>query len=416
MLCLGLSALQIGVFPDPPRPAAEVTVGRTEGDLRGDDQRVIQGAIDYVAGLGGGTVTLLSGTYTLWNSVHLRSHVSLVGHGNPVLRPIDGFEAPLITDGDYGEAQVSVAEPDRWRVGMGIAVGDRNTNGFLVTVATVTGIVGNDLLLDRRIHGGDLLMTREAWARAAFPPISAVEVEDVRIAGLTIDGNKDVVPSLNGCVAGGIFLFRCANVRIENCIVRDYRGDGISFQTSHDVTVSGCEVFGCTDLGIHPGSGSQRPVVTDCYSHHNGADGLFVCWRVRGGRFERNRLEANGRHGISIGHKDTDNLFVANQIRHNGGHGVLFRPETEVLAAHRNTLRDNLIEDNGTVIENGCGIRVEGATADLMFAGNTIRCGAEGRQRIGIWLGRQTARIATENNRIEGHAEGDVVREAGGEE
>src|SRR5262249_22215486 len=40
----------------PPAQLPEVRVGIDEGDLRGSDQRVLQSAVDYLAGLGGGTV------------------------------------------------------------------------------------------------------------------------------------------------------------------------------------------------------------------------------------------------------------------------------------------------------------------------------------------------------------------------
>ena len=49
-------------------------------------------------------------------------------------------------------------------------------------------------------------------------------------------------------------------VVIRNCFVRDYNGDGISFQQSNDVEVDGCVVDRCAGFGLHPGSGSQRPV------------------------------------------------------------------------------------------------------------------------------------------------------------
>ena len=43
--------------------------------------------------------------------------------------------------------------------------------------------------------------------------------------------------------------------------MRGYNGDGISFQQSNDVTVVDCISEDNTDLGFHPGSGSQRPVL-----------------------------------------------------------------------------------------------------------------------------------------------------------
>jgi hypothetical protein len=165
---------------------------------------------------------------------------------------------------------------------------------------------------------------------------------------------------------------------IADCVVRDYNGDGISFQQSDDVRVERCEVSGHAALGIHPGSGSQRPVVVDCYSHGNGTIGLFLCWRVRGGRFEGNRLEGNGRVGISIGHKDTDNLFVENTVTGNARYGVLFRDEAGPMAGHRNRFVRCTIRDNGGDDPEGAEVRVEGETRGVVFEACAVGTGAPG--------------------------------------
>ena len=64
---------------------------------------------------------------------------------------------------------------------------------------------------------------------------------------------------------------------IRKVVARDYRGDGISWQICHDVVVEDCESRDHTGLGLHPGSGSQRPVIRNnriagCHI------GLFFCW------------------------------------------------------------------------------------------------------------------------------------------
>src|SRR4029453_583863 len=56
-----------------------ITVGPKDADLIGSTDKVIQAGVDYVARLGGGTVKILPGTYTLRNSVILQSKVRLFG-------------------------------------------------------------------------------------------------------------------------------------------------------------------------------------------------------------------------------------------------------------------------------------------------------------------------------------------------
>jgi len=185
--------------------------------------------------------------------------------------------------------------------------------------------------------------------------------------------------------------------------VRNYNGDGISFQQSNDVVVRDSLVEGNASLGLHPGSGSQRPTIERCVARRNGEDGLFLCWRVQFGRFEGNVLEDNGRFGISIGHKDTDNLLLRNVVRRNGQDGVFFRNETSGMAGHRNRLEENVIEDNGTK-GPAAGIRVRGETNDLLLRGNVIRGDrdAQGRgQQVGILIEEEAGAIRMEDNVIE---------------
>ena len=153
-----------------------------------------------------------------------------------------------------------------------------------------------------------------ATAATVYPVVSGSDIRSARVEDLVIEGNKEANPHLNGCRGAGIYLYRGFGVVIQGCVVRNYHGDGISFQQSNDVTVTACVSEDNTHLGLHPGSGSQRPVVRDCLARRNGTDGLFLCWRVRHGVFEDNRLEDNGQFGISIGHKDSDNLLRGNQV------------------------------------------------------------------------------------------------------
>ncbi len=218
-----------------------------------------------------------------------------------------------------------------------------------------------------------------------------------------LDGNQRANVHLNGCRGAGIFLYRAFATVIEGCLVRNYNGDGISFQQSNDVTVVDCISEDNASLGLHPGSGSQRPVIRRCTARRNGTDGLFLCWRVRHGLFEDNVLQQNGRFGISIGHKDSDNLLRGNRVRLNGRNGVFFRNETLGMAAHRNRLEDNLIEDNGTE-GPAAGIRIRGETNGLIFKGNTVRDSRpEGArtQTVGILIEEQVGEVRLEQNTIE---------------
>ena len=387
--------------PMTERP--HISVGQRAGDIIGGDNRALQAAVDYIAGLGGGSVDIGPGEYTMRDSLHLRPQVTVRGTpGQTVLRKAPSAASPLKLDGDYGEEQITLADPAGFGIGDGVAVWDKNSGGFHTTVARITGASANTRAISLPLNA-DCMVENGAQAATVFPVVSGYYAEGVRIEDLAIDGNKDQNVPLNGCRGGGIFLYRCHGAVLERCIVRNYNGDGISFQQCNDVRLGASVSEGNTGLGLHPGSGSQRPVIRECVARHNGQDGLFLCWRVKQGLFEDNLLEDNLGFGISVGHKDTDNLFRNNQVRGNHGDGVFFRNETEGMAPHRNRLENNLIENNG-LEEGAAGIRVRGQTRDLVLEHNTLRDtrpAGERKQTVGIKLEEKVGRATIQDNQIE---------------
>jgi parallel beta helix pectate lyase-like protein len=380
-----------------------ITVGTENADILGSDNRALQAAVDYIAGLGGGVVEILAGEYLMHDSLHLRSQVTVRGQKvKTILRKAKSVVSPMALDGDFGEQQFAVVNPKDFAVGYGVAIRDDQAGGFHTTVARITGRSGNTFSIDKPLMA-DCLVSRNAKAATVFPVVSGYNLENARIENITIEGNKGENIHLNGCRGAGIFLYRGFGTVIQNCVVRNFNGDGISFQQSNDVKVIFCVSENNASLGIHPGSGSQRPLVKNSLARNNGTDGLFLCWRVRHGLFENNVLEGNGRFGISIGHKDSDNLLRRNQVRLNKSNGVFFRNESLGMAAHRNRLEENIIENNGTG-GNAAGIRIRGYTNDLIFKNNIIRDTRKGdnqTQTVGILVEETVGDLKLENNTIE---------------
>jgi hypothetical protein len=380
-----------------------IRVGRHHADLVGSDHRVLQAAVDYVAKLGGGTVEIGEGEYLMGDSLHLRSDVTVRGQkGKTILRKADAAVSPLAIDGDFGEQQFTVGDPRGFEVGSGVTIWDDQSGGFHTTVARITGRSGNTFSIDADMMS-DYMVSAHAKAATVYPVVGGTDIRSARVEDLVIEGNKGANPYLNGCRGGGIYLYRGFGVEIRGCVVWNYHGDGISFQQSNDVTVADCVVEDNTHLGLHPGSGSQRPTVRGCLARRNGTDGLFLCWRVRHGVFEGNRLEENGEAGISIGHKDSDNLLRANQVLRNGTCGVLFRDEAAGMAPHRNRLVRNVIQDNGRS-PGTPGIRVRGEPDGLILEGNAIRDAREGSkktQTVGVLIEGRVGSVRLEGNEIE---------------
>jgi hypothetical protein len=386
-----------------PRKAV-VRVGIDEGDLRGADGAALQAAVDRVAALGGGTVRIGPGRYLLRNALTLRSGVDVVGEpGKTVLAVCDSVTSPLACDGDCNERQVTLEHPEGFRVGDGVLVKDkRSGGGFAVTAATLTEQVdARTFRLSAPLYL-DYMQAQGASATLVFPAVGGWNVSRAKVEGLAVEGNREKTAATDGCRSGGIYLFECRSVEIRNCVVRGYNGDGISFQVSEDVVVEDCVAEGNAGLGLHPGSGSLRPALRRNRSTGNGGDGLFVCWRVRHGIFEKNELRDNAGSGISIGHKDSDNVFRQNAVAGNAKAGVFFRNEAEPQGAHRNVFEGNAILDNGRAAgEKAAGVVIRGHHHGLVFRGNTIGNAEPGGPTVvGISAGKDAKGLVCEDNRF----------------
>ncbi len=123
-----------------------VTVGQAKANLVGDDHRVLQAAVDYVAALGGGTVHVLPGQYRLRNTVYLRSKVRLVGEGDAtVLRKEPSRTTKLAADSDWYDQEITLADDQGFQLGDGVCLRSRNPHhgGSDVAKRTLVARSGN---------------------------------------------------------------------------------------------------------------------------------------------------------------------------------------------------------------------------------------------------------------------------------
>lgn len=381
-----------------------VSVGADRGDLVGRDDKVLQAAVDYVAGRGGGTVRLLPGTYTLRNAVFLRSGIRLIGSGaESVITKGPSTRVALADDADWYDQEIAVADAAAFRVGDGVVLEATNADhgGRVVVKRTLAARSGNRFKLDRGLRES-LWLAGKPTCASLFPLIAGERIADVVIENLTLDGNAGNNEKLDGNHAGCVFLQDCEDVAIRGVTARNYNGDGISFQICHDVVVENCHCHDNADLGVHPGSGSQRPRIIGNRLERN-EQGLFWCWGVRHGVAERNRIDGSRSYGMSIGHRDTDNVIRDNEITRSGKIGLLFRDETrgQDFWPNRNRVEGNRIVDSGG--DDGIGIDVRGRTRDVMLVGNTIRESRGPGNRVGIRIGERVGSLHMADNRIEGY-------------
>lgn len=380
-----------------------ITVGNDKGDLRGETQQVIQAAVDHLSGFGGGTVRLLAGTWRMRNSVYLRSNIRLVGEGDKsILIKEPSTSTPLAADSDWFDQEITLADSAGFALGDGVCLQTKNadTGAAVVLKRTLVANSGNRFRLDRPLRE-NLWQLGKSTCSTLFPILSGDGIEQVAIENLTLDGNRAANDNLNGNYGGCVFLQDCNDVGIRQVTARNYNGDGFSWQICHDVVVENCRSLDHADLGLHPGSGSQRPRIRGNQLERNGI-GIFFCWGVKFGLAEANQIVDN-RIGVSIGHRDTDNLIRDNVIRGSLETGVLYRPERGPgFAPHRNRLEANQIVDNGG--PGAAAIDLQGASQGNLIARNVIRETRSPAMRVGIRISQATEELQLVDNHIDGFA------------
>jgi hypothetical protein len=380
-----------------------ITVGQEKADLVGTDDKVLQAAVDYVARIGGGTVQVLPGTYTLRNAVFLPSKIRLVGSGaDSIITKIPSENVALADDSDWYDQEITLTEAKGFRVGDGIVLRAKNPHdgGQTVIKRTLVGRSGKRFKINDGLRK-NLWLTGNPTCSSLFPLLTSEYTADVVIENITLDGNLKNNENFNGNYGGCVFLQDCNRYTFRNVTARNYNGDGISFQICHDVVVEDCHSHDNADLGVHPGSGSQRPRIRNSKMERNNL-GLFWCWGVKYGLAENNVMDGNRSYGISIGHCDTDNVMRNNEIRNSGKIGILFRDDSrgQDFWANRNLVEKNRIIDSGG--EDGIGIDITGKTKDVKIVDNEIRETRMPMKRTGVRIAEHVGQIELADNRIEG--------------
>ena len=240
-------------------------------------------------------------------------------------------------------------EPRGFAVGCGVAIWDARAGGFHTTVARITGRNGNTFShrppAEGRLHG----LPDRRQAATVFPVVSGYDIEGARIERLIIDGTRDRNAPLNGC-RGARHLplprFRDRHRGLPRAQLQRRRHQLPAVQRR--APSDGCISEDNAGLGLHPGSGSQRPLVRECVARGQRSRRPVP---VLAGPARRLRGEsARGQRPLRHLHRPQGLRQPAcdrNQVRGNAQNGVFFRDETEGMAAHRNRLEDNLIENNG---------------------------------------------------------------------
>jgi hypothetical protein len=393
----------------------EIRVGVKAGDVQGADNAALQAAVDQTAGSGGGTVSISPGEYIMRNSLFLRSGVHIRGSGaETVLRKAPMQKSALIECATYGMMDLSVDEPDLFEVGHGVHIGSpERAMGFHGTVATITWKQGNRLGVDIPMNAD--YASPEHNVRSLFPVVTCTCISNASISDLTIEGNSGTNEYLDGCRGGGIFLLRADDISIRNVTVRDYNGEGISFQQCRRTMVEDCVVENNRGNGLHPGSGSVGAVMRRIRSSGNREDGVFYCLRVTFSLLEECEIVGNGRHGISIGGRDSDNLIRGCRIEGNASHGIFFRNNTPFGVGHRNRIEGCSIIGNCRERDLGQ-LRIDAPVREVQIVGNRISSKGSKKCDAALSVTSSDCAVALDGNNVESGREAVVAEGLSGVE
>lgn len=386
----------------------EITVGPRKADIVGSTNLAIQAAVDLAARWKNATVRILPGKYVFRNAVVLPSGIRIIGSGNEsILEKAPSTKTKLVANSDWYDQEITLHEADNFRIGDGVFLHTKNphNNGISIAKRTLIARQGNRFKLDQALRE-NFWLSGEPTAATLFPLFTAENSADIVIENLTFDGNKANNENLNGNYGGCIFLQDCQRIVMRGLTVRNYNGDGISWQICHDVVVENCHSHDNTDLGLHPGSGSQRPLIRN-NRIENATIGLFFCRGVRYGLAENNHI-SGCRDGISIGHRDTDNLIRNNHVERSGNVGIHFRHDSRErdFDPHRNRVEGNQLVDNGPA--NGIAIDVQGTTQGVQLLQNRLVETRSPQSRIAIRISAETRDIVLQDNTMQGFAQ-DIV-------
>jgi hypothetical protein len=161
-------------------------------------------------------------------------------------------------------------------------------------------------------------------------------------------------------------------VHFADLTIHDFNGDGFSFQQTYDFVLEDIRSLDNENLGFHPGSGTERPVMRRLLGRGNKVNGLFFCVRVTNALVEDSEFCENGAAGVYFNRLDTDNTLCRLRIHDNGGAACYFRPLEAHSAAHRTRVLDSVLENN-CAGEDEAEMEFHSAIEDAVVQGCTIR-------------------------------------------
>jgi hypothetical protein len=359
----------------------------------------IQQAIDSL-GREGGRIVLPEMELVLDRGLELRSNVELVGQGpGTLLCKAPGRIYPLSGYHNYGMRDVPLEHTEGLEPGMTVAVRDKTHGGFFETLARITWIDGSWVGLDTGLHS-DYHANQEPELVTAFPLVYGLNVQNVALRNLALDGNRDQQPAgIGACRGAAIYLIGSRNIEVSDVGERGFVGEGLGFQMCRDVRILRCKVAENTGNGYHPGAGSTAALFEDCVAESNGAAGFFFCVRANHITVRSCAFRSNQVCGISVGTRDCHNRIAGCEMTGNAGPGLLIRNTSRPVEVHSCHISGCRI--TGNAFDHGhAQVDVLGDAHDLVLERNAIS-GVPDQARAGIYLAPSAERVWLLQNAVQ---------------
>ena len=360
----------------------------------------IQRAIDALAETGG-RVVLPAMELELDRGLELRTNVALVGQGaDTILRKARGSVYPLSGYHNYGMLDVPLTFTDGLEPGMTVAIRDDRHGGFFETFARITWVDGTWVGIDTGLHA-DYHRAFQPVLVTAFPLVYGLDVENVALRDVTLDGNRAAQPAgIGACRGAAVYFLKSHGFEVSGVTESSFAGEGLGFQMCSHGIIRDCHFAYNTGNGYHPGAGSTAVLFEHCVSENNGGAGFYFCVRANHVTVRACTFTHNTVCGISVGTRDSFNLIERCRIEANAGPGILFRPTDRPVEMQAVRVAGCTIAGNAA--DTGYGqIDVRGDAHDLIFEHNTIT-GLPDEERAGIVVAPSAERVWLDDNRIDG--------------
>lgn len=360
----------------------------------------IQQAIDALDN-DGGRIVLPEMELVLDRGLELRSNVELVGQGhNTLLRKAPGRLYPLSGYHNYGMFDVPLEHTEGLEPGMTVAIRDNTHRGFFETFARIAWIDGTWVGLDCGLHS-DYHADQEPELITAFPLVFGLNVHNVALRNLTLDGNREQQPAgIGACRGAAVYFIGSRGITVSDVEERGFAGEGLGFQMCRDVRILRCRFAQNTGNGYHPGAGSTAALFESCVAEDNDAAGFFFCVRANHITVRRSTFHRNHVCGVSVGTRDCHNRISDCQMTDNAGPGLLFRSTSRPVEVHSCHISGCRVAGNASN-HGHAQIDVLGDAHDLILEQNEIVGAPSHDEQAGIYLAPSTERIWLRENTFE---------------